>query len=847
MVVCDFNRFEIHTNFTNTVKRVYRFDLSDLSDSVPLPGQPAAPLEILRALFTDPERLRPDYTTSHVTEEVAREFAKLADSLRNYGARPDEAARFLMRLLFCLFAQDVGLLPGHLFTRLVETTWTRAADFTRQLSALFDKMATGGYFGTDPVPWFNGGLFADNRALDLESGDMTILARVSRFDWASVEPAIFGTLFERSLDPSKRSQLGAHYTSREDIMLIVEPVLMAPLRREWKEIQERAANLLAKRDAAAETGREGYRKEAAQLLAGFSIRLAGVRVLDPACGSGNFLYVALKQLLGLEKEAIALAAANGLDVWSPRVSPEQLHGIEINAYAHELAQIVIWIGYLQWMHDNGFPTEERPILRPLNNVLQMDAILAYDGSGRPTEPDWPDGDVVIGNPPFLGDKRMRGQLGDRYVADLRALYEGRVPGGADLVCYWYERARTLIESGRLKRAGLLATNSIRTGANRRVLERTKQTGDIFMAWSDRPWILDGAAVRVSMVGFDDGSCKERLLNGEPVATINEDLTAKVDVTGALPLRENGGLCFLGMMKAGPFDLDAQTARDMLKTPVNPNGRPNADVVKRRLGGQDVTGRSRGGWVIDFGVDMPETQAALYEKPFEFVRTQVKPQRDSNRVKTLRSNWWLHGRPRPALRHAIQGLHRCIVTSEVAKHRLFVWMDTGVIPDHKLHVFARDDDYFFGVLHSRLHELWSLAQCSWMGVGNDPSYSSSRTFETFPFPWPPGKEPAGDPRVEAIAGAGRDLVEKRDLWLNPEGATEAVLKERTLTNLYNRRPEWLKIAHHQVDDAVLDAYRWPHDLSDEELLLRLLSLNLQRAAGQRCPDTVAHNVESQDDF
>jgi len=245
--------------------------------------------------------------------------------------------------------------------------------------------------------------------------------------------------------------------------------------------------------------------------------------------------------------------------------------------------------------------------------------------------------------------------------------------------------------------------------------------------------------------------------------------------------------------------------------------------------------------------MPETQAALYEKPFEFVRTHVKPQRDSNRVKTLRSNWWLHGRPRPALRHAIQGLHRCIVTSEVAKHRLFVWMDTGVIPDHKLHVFARDDDYFFGVLHSRLHELWSLAQCSWMGVGNDPSYSSSRTFETFPFPWPPGKEPAGDPRVEAIAGAGRDLVEKRDLWLNPEGATEAVLKERTLTNLYNRRPEWLKIAHHQVDDAVLDAYRWPHDLSDEELLLRLLSLNLQRAAGQRCPDTVAHNVESQDDF
>ena len=834
LVACDFNRFEIHTNFNDTPSRTYRFDLSDLADGSPVMGSTLAPLEMLRAVFTDTDRLRPDRTTSQVTEEVAAHFALLAESMRSYGSTPEEAARFLMKLLFCLFAQDVGYLPNHVFTQLVDRTRTRAADFTTHLRELFRAMSTGGSFLLEGIPYFDGGLFSDDSVIELASDAMDRLSRACRMDWAGVEPAIFGTLFERSLDPDKRSQLGAHYTSRADIMEIVEPVLMAPLREEWRRLQERIAPLME----------AGKRKDAQALLEGFSHRLAAVRVLDPACGSGNFLYVALKQLLGLEKEAIAFAAASGLELWSPRVSPSQLHGIEVNPYAHELAQIVIWIGYLQWMRDNAFPVEERPILRPLDTVLQMDAILAHDSAGHPVEPEWPDADVIIGNPPFLGDKRMRGELGDRYVDDLRALYGGRVPGGADLVCYWHERTRALIDAGKMKRAGLLSTNSIRTGANRRVLERIKETGDIFMAWSDRSWILDGAAVRVSMVGFDDGSCKERLLNGHPVATINEDLTATVDVTATLPLQENRGLCFLGMMKAGPFDVDAETACDMLKAPTNPNGRPNADVVKRRLGGQDVTGWSRGGWVIDFGVDMTETDAALFEKPFEYARTHIKPLRDSNRRKRTRERWWIHGEPRPGLRRAIRGLQRCIVTPEVAKHRVFVWMDAEVIPDHKLHVIARDDDYFFGVLHSRVHELWSLAQCSWMGVGNDPSYSSSRTFDTFPFPWPPGKEPSSDHRVEAIASAARDLVELRDRWLNPEGATEPQLRELTLTNLYNKRPTWLTHAHKRLDHAVLDAYGWPHDLSDEEVLSRLLALNLQRASGQCATDATGDEQAKQ---
>jgi type II restriction/modification system DNA methylase subunit YeeA len=268
---------------------------------------------------------------------------------------------------------------------------------------------------------------------------------------------------------------------------------------------------------------------------------------------------------------------------------------------------------------------------------------------------------------------------------------------------------------------------------------------------------------------------------------------------------------------------------MLSAPLNVNGRPNADVVKRRLGGHDITGRPRDVWIIDFGTEMSEEEASLYEAPFQYVLTHVKPLRMENRRPRFKRKWWLHGDPRPGLRAAIRELRRCIVTPEVAKHRLFVWMDTTVIPDHKLHVIARDDDYFFGVLHSQIHEVWSLRIGS--TLEDRPSYSSSRTFETFPFPWPPGQESPNDPRVEAIAAAARDLVAKRDAWLNPPGASEADLKKRTLTNLYNQRFTWLDLAHQRLDRAVFDAYGWPPDLTDEQILERLLALNLERAAAQ----------------
>jgi type II restriction/modification system DNA methylase subunit YeeA len=236
------------------------------------------------------------------------------------------------------------------------------------------------------------------------------------------------------------------------------------------------------------------------------------------------------------------------------------------------------------------------------------------------------------------------------------------------------------------------------------------------------------------------------------------------------------------------------------------------------------------WLIDFGVDMPEEEASLYELPFQYVLDYVKPARMNSKREAYKDRWWIHMEARPGLREAIGGLYRFIATTAVSKHRVFVWIEQPTIPDQQLIIIARDDDYFFGVLHAKPHELWSLRQGT--SLEDRPRYTPTTTFETYPFPWPPGQEPGDDPRVEAIAQAARALVEKRDTWLNPPGAAEADLKKRTLTNLYNQRPTWLDLAHRRLDEAVFAAYGWPADLSDEAILERLLALNLERAAGQK---------------
>ena len=832
LVVCDFERFEVHTNWPNTHKQVYSFTLSDMLRNEPTQHCALPPLDVLHALFESPGELKPGAPSARVTEKAASEFAKLAENLNVRRIDPEQAAHFLMRLLFCLFADSIGLLPEHIFRRMLDIDRGNPLNFNRKLRRLFAAMAKGDAFGADDVPFFNGGLFMDDTIIELSASDLAILRASSTLDWSRVEPAIFGTLFERSFDPTKRSMLGAHYTSKEDILTIIEPVVVAPLRRRWEEVRAKATDLAEA--AEKQTNAAARRKLRAQLeqtVNSWVEELSKVRVLDPACGSGNFLYLALKRMLDLWKEVQVFSAQQHLpSLLVHQVDPSQLYGIEKNVYAHELASVVVWIGYLQWLKENGMEQERRPILRPLDNIQHRDAILDFDKKGNPVEPEWPEAEFIIGNPPFLGGKRLRNELGDKCVDALFHVYEGRVPAEADLVTYWFEKAREELEAGRAKRVGLLATQGIRGGANRIVLERIKESGDIFWAQSDRDWILDGANVHVSMVGFDNGSETARVLDDAPVVSVNSNLTSETDTTTASTLPENAGLCFMGTTRIGAFDITADTAHKMLAVPVNPNGRPNSDVIRPWVNAMDIARRSRGMFIIDFGTNMSEKEAALYEQPFEYLRKNVYPERQKNNREAYRLKWWIHGESRPAMRKALSKLKRYIVTPLVSKYRVFAWQTAETLPENLLNVFARDDDYFFGVLHSRIHEVWARAQGTQLReVESGFRYTPTSTFETFPFPWPPGQESKDNVRVKAIADAARELVEKRDAWLNPPGASEQECKDRTLTNLYNKRPSWLAEAHRKLDEAVFTAYGWPPPLTDSEILEHLLALNHQRVA------------------
>jgi len=851
LVVSDMERFVIRTNFTNTPARRIEFKLDDLIDE--------RNLAVLRAVFFDPDRLKPEKTTQRITEDAAERITQIATSLRERGIDAQQVARFLDRVVFCLFAEDVGLLPDQLFTRLVAKAHGDPKVFARLISGLFEAMAHGGEFGVETVHHFNGHLFSDADVLTLTSDELDRIHLVTGLDWSAIDPSIFGTLFERALDPAKRSQLGAHYTSRDDIETIVDPVVMAPLLREWDGVRGEVDALVT----------PGHKKtdatKADAKIQSFLHRLQHVTVLDPACGSGNFLYVVLQKLKNLEKQVILYAMDQGFSGFLPQVGPWQLYGIEINAYAYELAQMTVWIGWLQWIQSNGFGEPQEPILQVLDTFTCGDAILTQHPDGSVTEPEWPKVDFIVSNPPFLGDKMMRGAMGDSYVEQLRAKYKDRVPGGADLCCYWFEKARACIETGKCKRAGLLATQGIRGGRNREVLKRIKQTGDIFFGISDRDWVLDGANVHVSMVGFDDGSNPERSLDGRTVKAVNSNLTAESDTTKAKPLPGHSDICIVGTQKTGAFDVPFEFARPWLTLPLNPHRRPNSDVLRPWSNGLDITRRPSDYWIVDFGVTMLECDACLYEGPFEYVRLHVKPGRDLSRCDANRLRYWLHERPRGALRSAVSGLSRFLATARVSKHHVIVWLLQPTLADTALVVFARDDDYFFGLVHSRVHELWALEQGT--QLESRPRYTPTSCFETFPFPSP------SDVQREAIASAAKELDTLRSRWLNPpewvkedvlefpasvdgpwarmvtnpnkdgigtaryvrfvpvDDEAAVALKKRTLTNLYNDRPAWLANAHRTLDEAVFAAYGWPPSLTDDELLARLLELNLAMSAAE----------------
>ena len=690
LIVSDMERIEVHTNWTNTVSKTYAFRLGDLLDP--------EKRETLRLIFEGSERLKPSVSTQDLTAKVAARFGELGTRLQNREEEPRAVAHFLNRLVFCMFAEDAGLLPEKLFTRTIRATQNRPAAARAQLTDLFGKMAQPGdtFFGADLIRWFNGGLFDDAATLPLESVDLKLIGDTAEeHDWSQIDPSIFGTMFEQALKATReRPALGAHYTDREKILKIVEPVVIRPLTAEWEAVLteitalagqvtdaararqavfEGAAEAMKADPAAARAGEDARQRQLRQIARrrdaalgeakakaqAWLDRLAAFRVLDPACGSGNFLYVALHALLDLEQRAILDAERLGLSGFVPRVGLECVRGIEIERYAAELARLTLWIGYLQWIRQRGGRPLTEPILSSLDQIENRDAVLNADGA----EAEWPAVDAIIGNPPFVGGKRMRDNLGDAYVERLFAAYKGRVPAEADFVCYWVDKAWREIGQGRAARAGLVTTNSIRGGANRRVIEPIAEAGAIWEAWADQPWVLEGAAVRVSMIGFGHGFT-ERRLEGRDTPVINADLTGgAVDLTKAARLSENANVAFMGDTKGGAFDVSGELAREWLEYPLNPNGRPNSDVLKPWRNARDMTRRAADKWIIDFGWTMSEADAALYEAPFRHLLLFVKPERDRNARQSYRQNWWRHVEPRQGMwrtigiavsRHAYSG-------------------------------------------------------------------------------------------------------------------------------------------------------------------------------------------------
>ena len=522
---------------------------------------------MLRYCFFDPEYLEPARTTEQITEAAADIFNKIANELQDYNSGKDfEIARFLCQLLFCMFASDVGLLPKQLMTQYTHELGTSPATvFPARLSRLFQKMSTGDPIEAPPIKHFNGGLF-DGQPNNLKIGSsiMPFVREADALDWSQIEPAIFGTLFERIYNPEKRAQHGRHYTSRKDIETLVEPVVMMPIRRDWESVKS------------AVQGSDEH--QAAQQIQDFLDRLGDVRILDPACGSGNFLYVALNLMHALEREVIRFAIDSDINPPEPRIHPKQLLGIEIDEYAYQLASVVVWIGHLQNGARVGNIEDRDPILDPLDNIDCRDAIV--DNTGPESKPaEWPEVDFIVGNPPFLGNKRMRERLGDVDVERIYKVWGDQVPNDADLCTYWFANALNQITHNRADRAGLLATQSIRKGNSRVVLDRIKESGDIFFAHSDRNWINEGAAVNFSMVGFDDGSETERTLDSRKVNQIFANLTTgSVDITEAHTLAENVEIPYQGITPLGGFEISEQQFKAWERLP-NPNGRPNSDVVR----------------------------------------------------------------------------------------------------------------------------------------------------------------------------------------------------------------------------------------------------------------------------
>ncbi len=857
--------------------------------------------ERLRLVWTDPLTLDPARRSAKVTKKIADRLAKLAKSLEHtptLSLQEDSQAaiaKFLMRCLFTMFAEDAGLLPDEAFTKLLRLTKRHPAGFVPQLEALWGAMDTGGFSIAlnAPVKRFNGGLFANSTAIALDEDQIQLLIEAAEADWREVEPAIFGTLLERALDPRERHSLGAHYTPRAYVERLVQPTILEPLRHEWESVQT-AALALADEDKI---------DRAIVKVEGFLQRLADLRVLDPACGSGNFLYVTLELLKRLEGEVRNTLRDLGqgqisIGLTGATITPENMLGIELNPRAAAIAELVLWIGYLQWhlRSTGGVSDLGEPIIRDYHNIENRDAVLAWDrtepllddkgepatrwdgvtfkihhitGQDVPDETawtqvqrylgarkaEWPRADFIVGNPPFIGPSRMRESLGDGYTEALRGAYKN-VPASADFVMFWWDQAAEVVRDGKTERFGFITTNSIRQTFNRRVIQYhlgQKKPLSLVFVIPDHPWVdsIDGAAVRIAMtvgtsgeesgqlgtVTHENGSREEipsQITLKFGLGRVQPDLTVGANVAASVTLSSNTSIANRGVLLCGGgFILSPEEYEKQVET----YGHAIKNVVKPYYNGRDIVQRHQDKFVIDFYGKSLKQAREEYPSIISIVMDKVKPSRDQNNDQSRRENWWLFGRSHENLRRSISSIDRYIVTPRTAKYRIFKMVPGGSRPESEIVIIASSDFYHLGILSSSVHTHWALAAGGWMGVGNDPRYTHTRCFESFPFP------ECADDQKQAI----RDLAERLD---NHRKQQQALYPKLTVTSMYNvleklHSEEFLdekerkiheqglvgilRQLHTELDNAVTEAYGWKRSLSSGEILQRLVDLNAERAA------------------
>ncbi|POG00368.1 class I SAM-dependent DNA methyltransferase [Pseudomonas putida] len=865
--------------------------------------------ELLRTVWLDPQKLDPTRYAGKVTRAVADQLARLAKSLEESGNSAELVASFLMRCVFTMFSEDVELLPQRGFTTMLENCKSNASTFHLQLESLWQTMNSGGFAPSlnAKVLKFNGGLFANAAAIELNSEQIELLIGAAKSDWRYVEPAIFGTLLERALNPRERHKLGAHYTPRSYVERLVLPTIINPLRAEWEEVQAAALNYKQQRKT----------KDAISEVQRFLHQLCNTRILDPACGSGNFLYVTLEHMKRLEGEVLevlgSIKKSMSFDMEGLTVDPHQFLGLEINPRAAKIAEMVLWIGYLQWhFRTYGKVNPPEPVLRDFHNIEHRDALISYDAKQllvntvgkpvtrwdgvtfkkspvtgemipdesaqveqyqyiNPVKSEWPEADYIVGNPPFIGEKRMRQALGDGYVDALRNTYPD-IPA-CDLVMYWWHIAGLGIQADVTKRFGFITTNSLTQLKNRQILEPYLAADiGLTMAIPDHPWVdaSDGAAVRIAMTVAEKGASEGTLLqvaeerdSGEDAkeirftqqtGLIHSNLRIGAALSKAFGLNSNRSLVYQGVKLVGDgFLINASTRARWIE-----ENQKWERFLPQLVAGTDLTKRRDARYCIDFFKLSADAAKDAFAPGFQKIVTDVKPLRDLSTDRHFKENWWLFGRARGDMRDALQSLDRYIVTSEVSKHRFFSFYPTaGTIPDGSLAVVASSDSLILGVLSSRVHIVWALAAGG--SLENRPRWQNGPCFENYPFP-----DATTEQQTEIRKLADElDAHRKAQLSMYPEltltsvysvleklrtgaalNAKEKIIHSQGLVTL-------LREIHDKIDRAVLKAYGW-EDLTDglvglpgattyiadksetqadaeETLLLRLVDLNALRAS------------------